>query len=93
MPYWGANVRNHDYVVQAKIHSEKVDDQSSEELVEFIKNITNFKSLAKQSLAQFFAEKIAAAYQGHPDALWVTVDILTTEGRTFGETRMIKEQD
>lgn len=91
MPYWGANVRHENYVVQAKIHGEAGVKPAPDELIEFISNLTRYKNVSEQSLAQFFAEKIAAAYEEHDYALWVTVDILTTEGRTFGDVRMIKE--
>lgn len=91
MPYWGANVRSDNYVVQAKIHGEQADEPASDDLIEFISNLAKYKNVAEKSLAKFFAEKIAAAYKEYPSALWVTVDILTTEGRTFGETRVIKE--
>lgn len=91
MPYWGANVKTKSYVVQAKIHGNDGGKAAPDDLIEYITNLTKFKNVAEESLAQFFAEKIAVAYQGYPLALWVTVDILTTEGRTFGETRMIKE--
>lgn len=91
MPYWGVNVRNDNYVVQAKIHGEVADEPAADELIEFISNLAKYKNVAEKSLAKFFAEKIAVAYKGVEDALWVTVDILTTEGRTFGATRLIKE--
>lgn len=91
MPYWGANVRHDNYVVQAKIHGEAGGEPAPDELIEYISNLTRYKDVPKHCLAKFFAEKIAAAYQEYPFALWVTVDILTTEGRTFGDVRMIKE--
>lgn len=94
MPYWGANVRNGNYVVQAKIHGEPGIEPAAEELIEYISNLiprTVIKQLPEKSLAKFFAEKIATAYEEHDYALWVSVDILTTEGRTFGDVRMIKE--
>lgn len=94
MPYWGVNVRNEDYVVQAKIHGEAGIVPASGELKEYISHLiprTTIKRLSVDALAKFFAEKIAAAYQEHDFALWVTVDILTTEGQTFGDVRMIKE--
>jgi hypothetical protein len=93
MPYWGANVRSDKYVVQAKLHGSGLKDliPASNELIEYIKHLTHYKNIAENSLAPFFAEKIAAAFIDHPEAMWVTVDVLTTEGRTFGETRLIKE--
>lgn len=94
MPYWGVNVRNDNLVVQAKIHGEAGIEPASAELEEYITNLIpriRTKKLENKSLAKFFAEKIAVAYQEHDYALWVTVDILTTEGRTFGDVRMIKE--
>lgn len=94
MPYWGVNVRNDNLVIQAKIHGEPEIEPAVDELTEYISNLiprTIYKRLSGKSLARFFAEKIAVAYQEHDYALWVTVDILTTEGRTFGDTRMIKE--
>lgn len=94
MPYWGVNVRNDSYVVQAKIHGEAGIEPASSELKEYISNLiprTTIKRLSVDALAKFFAEKIATAYQEHDFALWVTVDILTTEGQTFGDVRMIKE--
>lgn len=95
MPYWGVNVRHDNYVVQAKIHGEAGIESAPDELIEYISNLiprTIIKRLPEKSLAKFFAEKIAAAYSEHDYALWVAVDILTTEGRTFGDVRMIKEQ-
>lgn len=94
MPYWGANVRSDNLVVQAKIYGESGIEPASDELKEYISNLiprTVIKRLSDKSLAQFFAEKIAVAYQEHDYALYVTVDILTTEGRTFGDTRLIRE--
>lgn len=94
MPYWGANVRSERYAVHAKIHGKAGGaeaEPASDELIEYLKNLTTYKTINEESLARFFAEKIAAAFHDHPSALWVTVDVLTTEGRTFGETRMIKE--
>lgn len=93
MPYWGANVRNDDFVVQAKIHGEAGAEPASDDLVEFISNITQKLNVEEYDLAKFYAEKIAAAFKDYPLALWVTVDILSVGGRTFGETRMIKELD
>lgn len=91
MPYWGANVRYDNYVVQAKVHGEAGAAPAPDDLIEFISNLTRTLKIAEDTLAKFFAEKIAAAFKDYPQALWVTVDILTTEGRTFGETRIIKE--
>jgi len=91
MPYWGANVRHDNYVVQAKIHGEVGIEPASDELIEYISHLAKSRNVPEKSLAKFFAEKIATAYQDHSLALWVTVDILTTEGRTFGDVRMIKE--
>lgn len=91
MPYWGANVRNDNHVVQAKIHSESNYEAAPEDLIEYIRNLSKSLNVDEHDLAKFFAEKIAVAFKDFPHALWVTVDILTTEGRTFGETRMIKE--
>jgi hypothetical protein len=92
MPYWGANVKNSEFVVQAKIHGPTggADAQpATEELKEYLKNLINYKNIAENSLAVFFAEKIATAYKDHPSALWVTVDILTAEGGSFGDVRLI----
>jgi len=94
MPYWGVNVRDKDLVVQAKIHGEAGIEPAPDELTEYISNLiprTIIKRLEPKALAKFFAEKIATAYQEHDYALWVSVDVLTTEGRTFGDVRMIKE--
>ena len=96
MPYWGVNVRNDNYVVQAKIHGESGIEPASDELKEYISNLiprTTIKRLSVDALAKFFAEKIATAYEEHDYAVWVTVDILTTEGRTFGDVRMIKIEE
>jgi len=94
VPYWGANVRHNNFVVQAKIHGEAGIVPATDELKEYISNLiprTVYKKLPEQALAKFFAEKISAAYEEHDYALWVSVDILTTEGQTFGDVRMIKE--
>lgn len=93
MPYWGANVRYDNYVVQAKIHGSGQEEllPAPNDLIEYISNLTKTLKTKEEHLAKFFAEKIAIAFKEHPEALWVTVDILTTEGRTFGETRLIKE--
>lgn len=93
MPYWGANVRHDNFVVQAKIHGEKCVSPDPDDLIEFISNLTKTLKAPEDCLAKFFAEKIATAYKGYPDALWVTVDILTTEGRTFGDTCLIEENE
>lgn len=93
MPYWGANVRHENYVIQAKIYGEADGASAPDELIEYISNLTNTVTLPIDGLAKFFAGKIATAYQGYPDALWVTVDVLTTGGSTFGETRIIKEPE
>lgn len=93
MPYWGANVRSDDYVVQAKIHGMAGAEPAPDDLVEFISNLTKSLNIDESNLAKFFAEKIAAAFKDYPSALWVTVDILSTGGRTFGETCLIKELD
>lgn len=92
MPYWGANVRNDNFVIQAKIHGPAggADAQpATDELKEYLRNLIGYKNIAEDSLAVFFAEKIATAFKDHPTALWVTVDILTTEGGSFGDTRLI----
>lgn len=92
MPYWGANVRHENFVIQARIHGQREDAKSSPaELIEYISHLTQTLKLPIDGLAKFFAGKIATAYKGDPDALWVTVDVLTTEGSTFGATRIIRE--
>lgn len=93
MPYWGANVRHDNYVVQAKVFGDGTEEAipAPDDLIEFISNLTRTLKIDEKCLAKFFAEKIATAFKDYPQALWVTVDILTTEGRTFGITRLIKE--
>lgn len=84
--YWGANVKNDGYVVQAKIHGPDI-SPAPDELIEFISNqVTSSDINNEEYMAQFFAEKIAAAFIDHEDALFVTVDVLFGTGRTYGYT-------
>jgi len=85
MPYWGANVKDSDYVVQAKIHGPSTSPDPAE-LIEFVSHQVKASDIPEEHMAQFFAEKIAAAFQEHEDAAFVTVDILFTNGRTYGYT-------
>jgi len=92
MPYWGANVRNGDYVIQAKIHGAKV-TPAPDELIEFISHQVQVIETEGEKLAEFFAQKIANAFVDHQDALFVTVDILSADGKTYGYTSYIWEND
>jgi hypothetical protein len=85
MSYWGANVKDSDYVVQAKIHGPDISPEP-DELIEFMSHQVKATDIPEEHMAQFFAEKIAAAYQDHPDAVYVTVDVLFTNGRSYGHT-------
>ena len=86
--YWGANVRLDDYVIQAKIHGPDI-NPAPDDLIEFLSNQLKYQNLKEENIAQFFAEKIAAAFIDHDDALFVTVDVLFTNGRTYGATEEI----
>lgn len=92
MAYWGANVLNNDYLVQAKIHGPNISPDPNE-LIEFVSHQVKASEIPEEEMAQFFAEKIAAAFHGHADALFVTVDILFTNGRTYGYTVEINESE
>jgi hypothetical protein len=83
--YWGANVKNDNYVIQAKIHGPDI-VPAPEELIEFVSNQVIASEVEEHFMAQFFAEKIAAAFINHDDALFVTVDVLFGNGRTYGAT-------
>lgn len=86
--YWGANVRLDDYVIQAKIHGPHI-NPAPDELVEFLSNQLKHNVLKEENIALFFAEKIAAAYIDDDDAVFVTIDVLFTNGRTYGATEEI----
>lgn len=92
MPYWGANVRSNDYVIQAKIHGEQ-SYPCPDDLIEYLTNLANSTNVYIYDLAKYYAEKIAKAFAGIPFARWVTVDILTTSGMTFGHTELVEETE
>lgn len=92
--YWGTHVKvqSMDFYVQAKIHGPNNEINDSEQLTEFIRNLPVPED-RDHLLARYYAGKIAKAFKGHPDALWVTVDIVRLDGAMFGETKMIEGAD
>lgn len=91
MAYWGANVKAKDKVIMAKIHGPNIFPEPNE-LIEYIANLAKEGNVSEGDLANFMATKIAKAYRNHPEALYVTVDVLTTDGALYGATEMIEEQ-
>lgn len=89
--YWGANVKNDDYLVQAKLHGATI-DPAPDDLIEFISHQVLANNIKEEDMATFFAQKIAAAFNEHKDVLFVTVDILFTSGRTYGATEELWEK-
>lgn len=95
MPYWGANVKSDvgpysTFVVQAKIWGEHIFPAPAE-LIEYISNLVKRTEIQKEDLAKFFSDRIASAFRNHPEAEWVTVDLLMGSGETYGHTTVIKE--
>lgn len=90
MPYWGAHLRHNDTAIVAKINGVEV-HPATDELIEYITNITKNTKIEEGRLAQFLADKIAIAFKEHPAAAWVTVDVLTTGGGSYGATQIIEQ--
>lgn len=87
--YWGAHVKNMDFYVQAKIHGETSEHCETDELTDFIRNLPT-PEYRNHNLAGYYARKIAKAFKFHPDALWVTVDIIIQTGELYGHTELIE---
>lgn len=83
--YWGANVKHDDYLVQAKLHGADI-SPAPDDLIEFISHQVTSSEIKEEEMALFFAKKIAAAFEEHDEVLYVTVDILFTNGRCYGAT-------
>ena len=98
MPYWGINVQldrrepNKPIKLQVKMHGEQV-TPAPNTLNVVVDEVNNKAVYTDDIAASYFAHEIADRFRNYPDALWVEVNVVTSDNAIFGHTELIKEEN